>query len=433
MTSSFYYRGQCVQAHLLQVRRNFILALKASMFGLEMCKDVRACQADNVKVTCGSRLTKRDIDQAIRVKVKFTFPYELLGNGTNTTGLMRFKDTFVKGLVGSTKLQTIGTDHLMLNSQLTSFGNPSPRCRRGQKALNGTCSGCGPGYVVNPVSETCVPCPVGYFQDKDSALWCQPCPLRHTTSTWGATSYAECASRCLPGQYSDNGLSPCLQCSFGTFQPDHSSTSCRRCPPGTITPHDGAVTIQECQAYDVTIASHGKALFRQQARDLNQWTYSLWFRLHGSVHGDVMLGQWSTDAVQQVVALSITNSTINFYSNGNVYSKTGITLRPTWNHCVITASTGATARAYINGHEVLTVTTSMVSIPQNSRLHIAADTAGVSVSRVFLHDYVIGDVLIPGLAKSCSVDETPRELDLDSIDHSTSNTDVIFPSVCRSQ
>ncbi|XP_067651812.1 uncharacterized protein [Haliotis asinina] len=433
MTSNFYYRGQCVQSHLQQVRRNFILALKASMFGLEMCKDVRACQADNVKVTCGSRLTKRDIGQAVRFMVKFTFLYKLLGNDTNTTGLMKFKDMFVKGLNGSTKLLAIGTDHLLLDSQLTSFGNPSPRCRRGQRAVNGTCSGCGPGYVVRPLSKTCVPCPVGYFQDKDSAQWCQPCPLRHTTSTWGATSYMECATRCLPGQYSDNGLSPCLQCPLSTFQPDHSSTSCRRCPPGTITSQDGAVSVQDCQAYDVTINSHGKAMFRQHTRDLTQWTYSLWFRLHGSVRGDVMLGQWSTDAVQQVVALSITNGTISFYSNGNVYSKTGLTLRSTWNHCVITVSTGTTAHVYINGDDVLTVTASNVSIPKISRLRIAADAEDVSVSRVLLHDYVIRDDLIPGLARSCSIDETPRELDLDSIDHDNSNTDVIFPSVCRRQ
>lgn len=53
------------------------------------------------------------------------------------------------------------------------------------------------------------------------------------------------------------------------------------------------------------------------------------------------------------------------------------------------------------------------------------------MSRVILRDYVIRDALIPGLARSCSVDETPRELDLDSIDYDESNTDVIFPSVCH--
>ncbi|XP_046338241.2 sushi, von Willebrand factor type A, EGF and pentraxin domain-containing protein 1-like [Haliotis rufescens] len=431
MASNFYYRGQCDQTHLQLVRRNFILALKASMFGLEMCKDVLACQADNVRVTCGSRLTKRDIKPVIRVKVKFTFPYKLLGNDTTARGLMKFKDTFVKGIKGSAKLLTIGSKHLLLDSHLTSFEELSPRCRRGQKTVNDTCSGCGPGYVLNRVTETCVACPVGYFQDRDSAPWCQPCPLRHTTSTSAATSFTECATRCPPGEFSDTGLSPCSLCPLGTFQPDHSSTSCRRCPPGTITPLDGAVTIQDCQAYDVTIAGHGKALFRQHARDLNQWTYSMWFRLHDSIQGDVMLGQWSTNAAQQVVALSITNGTVNFYSQGNVYSKTGITLMPTWNHCVLTASEGAAAHVYVNGHDVLTVKTSMLSIPQNSRLHIVADAAGVSVSRVILRDYVIRDALIPGLARSCSVDETPRELDLDSIDYDESNTDVIFPSVCH--
>jgi len=83
--------------------------------------------------------------------------------------------------------------------------------------------------VVNLLTPTCVPCPKGYYQDRQAHVKCKKCTDGYTTWNISSRSPKDCHKQCYLGYYSLDGFQPCLKCPNGTYSALPGSTECLNC------------------------------------------------------------------------------------------------------------------------------------------------------------------------------------------------------------
>lgn len=109
-----------------------------------------------------------------------------------------------------------------------------------------SCMQCPPGTGNSATGQTtCTLCQPGTFSSGDNIIGgaCTPCPAGHVSGFYGANNCTKCPSgftndaakttciACQIGQYGRDGL--CADCPVGTYQPLTGQTTCLRCPAGT--------------------------------------------------------------------------------------------------------------------------------------------------------------------------------------------------------
>ncbi|XP_077869119.1 sushi, von Willebrand factor type A, EGF and pentraxin domain-containing protein 1-like [Saccoglossus kowalevskii] len=95
----------------------------------------------------------------------------------------------------------------------------------------------------------CVPCPVGWYQDKEAQLNCMSCPSDTTTKHTRASDLSDCKTYCKAGYWSESTLEPCFACAKGSYQNNRGQSSCERCPTGSSTLTNGSTDVSQCLNY----------------------------------------------------------------------------------------------------------------------------------------------------------------------------------------
>ncbi|XP_014675370.1 PREDICTED: uncharacterized protein LOC106815425 [Priapulus caudatus] len=92
---------------------------------------------------------------------------------------------------------------------------------------------------------TCVPCAVGFYQDRADSRSCVACPEGTATRKQLSQSVNDCKLLCAAGYFSNTGLPPCDPCPFNTFSRQVGSTQCKPCPAGSFTAEVGSLRCHE--------------------------------------------------------------------------------------------------------------------------------------------------------------------------------------------
>lgn len=90
------------------------------------------------------------------------------------------------------------------------------------------CISCDPGFYSNNASSICLPCPIGYYNDKRMEQQCYPCRAGFFSSISGSSTCMPCPA----GHYNSLvGQSTCLPCPIKTYTDKNASITCDVCPP----------------------------------------------------------------------------------------------------------------------------------------------------------------------------------------------------------
>ncbi|KAG1659008.1 Sushi, von Willebrand factor type A, EGF and pentraxin domain-containing protein 1 [Nymphon striatum] len=107
---------------------------------------------------------------------------------------------------------------------------------------------CQEGTFSKTGLESCSACPRGTFQNMPGKSDCTTCPKHTTTWTVQAKNSSFCREKCLPGSFSDTGLQHCLPCSIGYYQDRYGQQHCVECPKNLSTKKKGSVSRTACVA-----------------------------------------------------------------------------------------------------------------------------------------------------------------------------------------
>ncbi|XP_041364264.1 sushi, von Willebrand factor type A, EGF and pentraxin domain-containing protein 1-like [Gigantopelta aegis] len=92
--------------------------------------------------------------------------------------------------------------------------------------------------------NACVPCPIGQYQDEIGKKTCNVCQIYQTTNTTGSTSFTDCVPKCLAGWKGERGV--CVKCPVGQFQDLVGTTFCKACPKYRTTKSMGSTSVMSC-------------------------------------------------------------------------------------------------------------------------------------------------------------------------------------------
>ncbi|KAG1659024.1 Sushi, von Willebrand factor type A, EGF and pentraxin domain-containing protein 1 [Nymphon striatum] len=272
--SSQYHVGSCPNSEEARkkIAENFIKILNDEFSILGICIPSDGCNIQNVNITCSSipstnSRQKRQINANNLLSVDYNmvlkpeFLKEKPSKTQNKTTPVMKIDTFVNSkineikLVGPAKLPDM-TEYGLLDvnaipNSVKITEKPKIFCELGSILHNNGCLQCPEGTYHDPISEICVDCPVGFYQNIPGSELCEVCPKGSTTLETNSKSVNECRKVCLEGTFSDTGFYPCESCPRGTYQPKQKQTSCISCKNGLTTLKEGAHIPQLCQDVDL--------------------------------------------------------------------------------------------------------------------------------------------------------------------------------------
>ncbi|XP_070186693.1 uncharacterized protein [Littorina saxatilis] len=109
---------------------------------------------------------------------------------------------------------------------------------------------CKAGQEYSNTTQTCEPCPTGYYNDDldPSRFTCAVCPMEFITARTRASSLSECTVRncTVMGQYRDAADNVCRECPRGQWQNQKWQTFCYSCDVGLTTEYTGASDPAAC-------------------------------------------------------------------------------------------------------------------------------------------------------------------------------------------
>ena len=122
---------------------------------------------------------------------------------------------------------------------------------------NFVCSICPKGTFRDPLSQKCVKCQKGEYNDIEDKIKCEKCPKGFYSDEYGASNCINCPNgytsfegshkcykECKPGFYPTGDI--CMPCKPGYYS-SGSSTECLECIPGTYTNQEGMENCLKCK------------------------------------------------------------------------------------------------------------------------------------------------------------------------------------------
>lgn len=104
------------------------------------------------------------------------------------------------------------------------------------------------GYETTTFTNSCTPCPVGYFRNDPESVRCELCAQGSFAAREGTSNCTVCAPGTFlpPAEEGDPPALECLLCPPGTAQPASAQTSCVQCVDGTYNPDSGMAGCFDC-------------------------------------------------------------------------------------------------------------------------------------------------------------------------------------------
>ncbi|XP_048256923.1 uncharacterized protein LOC124140301 isoform X3 [Haliotis rufescens] len=118
-------------------------------------------------------------------------------------------------------------------------------CATGQAVVNGQCVKCAPGTYYNAATMTCDLCPVGQYQPNEAQSSCLPCGSK-TTELAGSSSASDCKVTCTTGHRFDNAGNTCLPCPIGFYQNMTGQFFCYPCSVEKTTRTTASISEGQC-------------------------------------------------------------------------------------------------------------------------------------------------------------------------------------------
>lgn len=225
-------------------------------------KDWNICLSDSAEPDCREMLVtvrcskhgrgKRQIDSTDIYTVEISFP----AHDDPVVNKNSQERSTVQNVVESSILQNSAFDvrNILPNvsPDLTSLRMLTDyACPIGQVVVAPNCVECAMGTYYENATQSCIPCPVGFYQNEMGSLACKPCPViagrQGITPTTGARSQDQCKEHCIPGNYYDDTSGICQPCGYGFYQPDEGAFNCIPCGAGLTTRRNQAVSRLECK------------------------------------------------------------------------------------------------------------------------------------------------------------------------------------------
>ncbi|XP_052805279.1 uncharacterized protein LOC128234798 isoform X2 [Mya arenaria] len=121
-------------------------------------------------------------------------------------------------------------------------------CPSGMMISAGMCVRCGAGTEYNSATKMCERCPIGEYKASSTGQ-CSACQASLTTDGTGASDISYCRDKCQTGSFFSllSGDQSCVGCPVGFFQDDVGQFSCKACPQSLTTENLGSVSQNDCQ------------------------------------------------------------------------------------------------------------------------------------------------------------------------------------------
>uniref|UniRef100_A0A8W8JQE5 EGF-like domain-containing protein n=3 Tax=Magallana gigas TaxID=29159 RepID=A0A8W8JQE5_MAGGI len=105
---------------------------------------------------------------------------------------------------------------------------------------------CIPGHYLNS-SDVCVPCLIGFYKDVTGNGNCTACPSNLTTPLISSTELSNCSIVvCDAGEKRISSNNTCMKCPLGYYQPKRGENDCIKCGDGQTTEQVGTDTMTGC-------------------------------------------------------------------------------------------------------------------------------------------------------------------------------------------
>ncbi|XP_061175629.1 proprotein convertase subtilisin/kexin type 5-like [Saccostrea echinata] len=172
-------------------------------------------------------------------------PYCIPGKYVNSTG--QCDDC----MIGYYKSAT-GNDNCTAcsrNSTTPSRGSTLPSdcsivvCEAGEKRISS--------------NNTCMKCPVAYYQPNRGQSVCLQCSAKQTTEQEGTVYQADCVPICQPGEEFNSTVKTCGKCALGYYKSAvGNSEPCTKCPDGKTTLTTGSISSAACNIMKCATGSY---------------------------------------------------------------------------------------------------------------------------------------------------------------------------------
>lgn len=108
---------------------------------------------------------------------------------------------------------------------------------------------CGPGHFSATGMEPCQPCPIGTYQRDIGRNRCIPCGNNLKTKRVASVGFQDCLAKeiCKPGQFYDVDKETCVECPVGFYQTESSQNFCSACPGDTTTDYSNSKNSSDCK------------------------------------------------------------------------------------------------------------------------------------------------------------------------------------------
>nr|XP_034312620.1 uncharacterized protein LOC105346442 isoform X2 [Crassostrea gigas] len=105
---------------------------------------------------------------------------------------------------------------------------------------------CIPGHYLNS-GDVCVPCMIGFYKDVTGNGNCTACPAKLTTPLMGSTELSNCSIVfCNAGEKRISSNNTCMKCPLGYYQPNRGESVCIECGDGKTTEQVGTYSKTGC-------------------------------------------------------------------------------------------------------------------------------------------------------------------------------------------
>jgi len=191
-------------------------------------------------------------DAEQKYDLELSFPVDDV-EATNESGAVRRIDSLIQEILLATGGNLGNLPGTELDPSSIIF-EESYRCESGEVVVDEQCVPCPPGTFFEELlgsAARCSKCPVGEFNPDAAQRSCRPCGPgtqgNRVTESEGATSENQCKQECEPGSHFDEVTQLCLDCGHGWFQENKGKFSCDLCEVGKTTRTKNAVSREDCR------------------------------------------------------------------------------------------------------------------------------------------------------------------------------------------